>query len=161
MKTKFTLLIIFAMLFPVAAYSMDEKEKTMTDDTELLFQHPVVYGSFAPVDHSIGVRLDLPYGYVAYSALGNYRFHDASRLKDHERISIGIAYNKITAGYASHRYSVVNMVGRPPDAYLQKHSIEIGFRHAFKTLTCAVRYDVFRHEVMVDVGVGLKNLKFK
>lgn len=156
MKTRFTLLAIFALLFTAVSYGVPD-EKT----DELLFQYPVIYGSFAPVDHSVGARLDLPYGYVSYSALGDYTFYDASKLKKHERISIGLAYNKLTIGVASHRFCEATVIGTPPEVFMKKHSIEIGFRHEFKTLVCAVRYDTFRHEVVVDVGVGLKYLKFK
>ena len=118
--------------------------------------NPIVYGSFAPIDHSIGVRVDLVHGYMSYSAFGDYVFYDGSKLKQHERMSMGIIYNKFTMGIAHHRFNEATIIGKPHEVFMRKQSIEFGFRDQFKFLNYAIRYDTFRHELIIDLGITIK-----
>ena len=113
----------------------------------------VAYLSFAPEDNAIGIRADIDGGYMSIS-YGNYRLPYGGHIKDHTKIAMGFVYKHYTLGVSYHSFGETKETVELTKMSLKPISIEAGVRVFVNDwFVAALRYDVLRHEGMVDFGI--------
>ena len=112
----------------------------------------VAYLSFAPGDNGLGIRADVNGGYVSMS-YGNYWLPYGGYIKDHTKVAMGVIYKHYTLGLSFHHNGEIKETLPLTKRTLKPMSIEAGVR-VFVTdwFVAALRYDVLRHEGIVDFG---------
>ena len=112
----------------------------------------IAYLSSAPEDRGIGFRADINHTYIAMS-YGNYHMPYGAYIKDHAKIAMGVVYKNYSVGMAYHSNGETKEIMPYTKQTLKPISIEAGVRvFVGDWFVAALRYDILRHEGMVDFG---------
>lgn len=121
------------------------------DKTYKQIEPTIAYLSFAPEDNGLGIRIDINGGYMSMS-YGNYHLPYGGYIKDHARVSMGGIYKWFSLGMSYHHYGEVLTNQQLTNMALKPVSVEAGARIFINRFAACIRYDVLKHEGIVDFG---------
>ena len=129
-----------------------------------------ISGVYAHQDNGLGIKAGYNFGaqglYVSFSH-GNYFgldcYNRSFYIKDHNRVSGGYAFfsgsSYFSLGLVYHSYGSYELTERINPAALEPVSFEFGVGCSVGRFTGGFRFDAFRWEGMIDVGIRILKLK--
>ena len=113
--------------------------------------YTVAYFSISPEDLGVGMRIDRPNTYMSMT-YGNYSLPYGGYIHDHARVSIGGLYKWFSLGLSYHHYGEVYTEQQLTNMALKPVSVEMGARIFIGRFSSCIRYDILKHEGILDFG---------